>query len=1403
MARLTLTTPGEDGSIGSGNPNQLDEVIGTTTGGEVITVNQGSRVTFDPSFNSGGDTIRLPGAPGTYTVQIEGSNIILTSTNGTVVELPLGTTANTLEFDVGVSLPIAIVGNGVNIGTQTVVDGDVIGGTPSNGTTVTLTANPDGTAANPLEANIFEAPRVFTPGGNDQINSLNDDDVLEGTGTNPTLNFTFVNDVDTTDMNINPTLIGIREINIAARFDGDGTLDLQDSTGVEEINVTGLDDFSNLTVDNIQAQDGPSSTWNLSVTDSNADNGGVSFLFDEDAVDGDDDTVNLTLDGAEVDYIDIDDESFDAGLGIEALNINSTGDDNEVGTLYVEDVEEVVITGEADLRLGDREEILRAGTEQVEAFRYVGGFDDSAEGSLTTIDASDFEGDLDIVINNEATAASDETSGDDVDLSVLGGEGDDIFRLVGTVDSDEDVIDGGEGNDTLYTNASISDGSIDSVELLDIRGGHGGDETIAIDARVFGDLEEIWIRNEGSDNGVPFETANAELLVDLNFLTAAQAANIQLQHGVTSSNGLDDLTIDVALTTTTGAADLVGVRWEDQLDEEDRGINTDPRFNFTVIGQSAVEDLTLTDDDSESNTVFVTNVAAVDGTLTLLNGDAGDFLNLDVHDAGAAVDGNLYGLDTDGGVDDDLSSSSSGEDAETIQQGSVAAVRFIGDIDGTAYVGNVIVRVGEADQVIELGSGDDTVIFDALDNDTAGLNVDDAVDGGDGYDSLTFEGDEEEITIGESEWLNVNNFEQITLVGNDGEDGLAQELGENEYNLDLTEELLEQNGVAEDGGVRRIIIRNDNDLSNEDASTDAVLDDTIGGNSGVTINATELDSGYTFTYNGEEGANDTADRFILDDETINGRVIIDGGASDADGSATDWANADVLEITATGGNDDAQVTLGDLAGITNVSNFEFSNRSAADIIHRMSLTDEIADDLVNDLHAAADDGDPLVNFDGDDEEVLTITVRDNPEGTDFVFDGDFNPADTTLVLDLSEFDFGEGVILNIVEEDGGDIMFTGITQAELDDAIADGHIFISAIDGYEVEDNEDPELVSALVPAAADNTVVLRYSEALNPLTVSPADFTVLVNGAAAAISSAVVVDQDLDGVADDVVITLADEVDQDDVVTVSVDDEGVEDLAGNESAEETDVAVANGSNDLSSGDAFVFTAGADTYSDNDPIGRTINALGGADSVTTGAGADVIEGGAGADTISSGDGTDRVDGGLGDDTINVGGADGDVDFVELNFETGTDTVTGFENGFDQIEFGGQLLAENDDVGAANGSIVFYAAQDGNDDATEAFNVLTAEGAFISFTQQDTLTEANFADLGNVAGTIADQFTFTNMTIGEDLIFAIQGDATVGTAIYSFVSNDNNNVVDADELTLIGVFSDADLVQASFANASFI
>ncbi len=244
--------------------------------------------------------------------------------------------------------------------------------------------------ADKATANLFEAGQVYTPGGNDRINSLQNDDVLTGTGDNPTLNVVLGNPGDNGNAVITPTLAGIETIN--ARFDATAanmTLDLQDSTGVKAVNITRIADGQNATVQNITD---PVET--LSVANSQAPNGNVTFNFLNSAVAAADNSVKLDISNVNVANLTVQARGNTPTEGFETINLSSKGADNTIGTLTAEDLQTLNITGDQSLTLGGVGVVTRAGAgTTVEAVRAVAGLANVA-GSLTKVDASALEGDF-------------------------------------------------------------------------------------------------------------------------------------------------------------------------------------------------------------------------------------------------------------------------------------------------------------------------------------------------------------------------------------------------------------------------------------------------------------------------------------------------------------------------------------------------------------------------------------------------------------------------------------------------------------------------------------------------------------------------------------------------------------------------------------------------------------------------------------------------------------------------------------------------------------------------------------------------------------------------------------------------------------------------------------------------
>lgn len=891
---------------------------------------------------------------------------------------------------------------------------------------VTLAAGADGAPSAPVTANSFFAPPVLFPGVG-QVNTLNDEDYLLGTGNNPTLTALLGNS-NTGFGTITPNLEGIETINVA--FTGSGVsnsalgaavtqLDLQDADGVSNaINITRISDgVTTATIDNISEV-----PTDLSISNSGQVNQNVNFAFTANAVSGSKDATTLTVSNVDLASVTLQQRGANPTNGVELLTLSSVGSANAIDVLVAEDLQTLTINGDQDLTLGGTTPVVRTTTTpgQTEAFRYAAGLANVA-GSLTTIDASALTGDLDITLMSEASAPADLGTGDSVDFTVTGGSGDDTFRLLANFDSNKDVIVGGKGQDTLQVFNNFNKGAVREVEQLDIRAGVLAN-TITVNSSLITDLESVLIRNEGQTKApVTNEVASQATTVTLNNLTQVVANGITVQHSTTGNNSLANNTIVANLANAAGTNDSVGLTIVDQGDNETRGINNEPRFNVQLIA-AGVENVRINDRDSESNTVDLgsnvftgalnSDVAAHSGTLTLEGGKAGQFLNLDATANAYRYD--LTGGDADGGV---VITGTAGNRSDI---GFGAAERFTSKvIDATEHVGNIVVRVAgtsnaaDSTQVIRMGSGNDTVIFDQIDPNAinvnrAGLASGHIVDGGAGRDILGIDGEGVRVAIRDTELQNVRNFEVIRFIGNGVADDNSFNLinpaaPNNAYNIRLTGTLadgfLARNGtdveLANGRTVRRVDVINDN-LGRDDLFATRTVSLTQGGasigalstvlepittggvdvgtgvNRGVTIDATSFDLNASLSYNGAEGFKntmgiytDTADRFIFGDTGMNIAQVIDGGRIHGGqvfvvgGGATPVR----LAFETIGGvvtanrdildiRDAAVVDIGDLTNVRNVGTIEFTNTTSAIQRSELELNNATIDRLINDAIAA-------------------------------------------------------------------------------------------------------------------------------------------------------------------------------------------------------------------------------------------------------------------------------------------------------------------------------------------------------------------------------------------------------------------------------------------------------------------
>jgi hypothetical protein len=876
---------------------------------------------------------------------------------------PAGVTSKALftnKVDTGLYYGFTLGGNDVNTAAQ------ILAGITADAATVAAAKAAFGipltNGTDILAGEAFTSGLVYTPGGDDRINSLQDEDQLTGTGTNNTLTATLGNANDNGGQIVTPKLTNIQ--NVSVGFTGSGSnggnlavvgLDLQDAgTTLKNIAITRVastTDTNLARIENIK-----SVLETMSISNSNANQAGtIEFSFGTSTLIGDNKAA-LNLSDVQVGTINIGGNSSGtsaAGVsstGYETLTINSAGSANSVGLLNLPmdtgTTGKITITGDKDLTIGSTTNVFNAAVSQTESKNYQGGIA-QASGRLSAVDASAFTGNLTINLGNSIfTTGKADTSGAKQDVTITGGKGNDTFILADTLESG-DSITGGDGTDTLLVVAggNITAGTtgssiITKVEAVQVLLNNAA---ATVDFDKLPDVTGVLVRNVSNTNvAAPANSAPTPGTdtFTLNNLTAGQAAAITIQHSNTGSNAITQNVVNANLKVSTGTSDTVALTIAE-------GLNTDPRFNVTlntntfpapVLAANAVENITIVDADSESNTVALGSVASHSGVITIGTaagaGKAGTFINFDTTTVGA--NGGLNRLDVSGATAGD----GVGVVDLSLTAGQVKMVA--GTVDASAELANVTVRVSTSAAVngaqkITMGAGNDTVIFDNIQDTRAGLTISDTVAGGLGDDILVIDGDltgggfGTVVDLGASEWTNVSGFETVrTITPGAG----------NTYRLTLTDSLIAANNKA---GVLAFV--NDNDPANDAAS----IADTAGTavEAAIVLDARALNNTSKFSYNGEEGASATADRIIMSDVNFNGSHVIDGGA--VNNIPTDFSqkNADVIELrNATNG------AIGDFANIRNIGTFELTNDLAITQVSQIQLNDTIVDLLVDSYQAS-------------------------------------------------------------------------------------------------------------------------------------------------------------------------------------------------------------------------------------------------------------------------------------------------------------------------------------------------------------------------------------------------------------------------------------------------------------------
>ncbi|MDQ5767585.1 Calx-beta domain-containing protein [Thiothrix subterranea] len=224
---------------------------------------------------------------------------------------------------------------------------------------VTLTADTDS-----LTGTYFKAPVGYTPGGNDRVNTLQDEDTLIGTGGNATLDVTLGTPNDNGASIVTPKMVDVRTIN--AEFSSSVSsmeLNLQDAQGVQYVNVNRISGAGN----SATIGDMKSIPLNMTLNNTSASTNTVTFDFAAHTLDkksngtdpaaagfSDGDVGSITINNADVDRLVI--GEVDKGLNfLEKLRVDSAGSmsPNVVGALNVQNLEKLYVSGSSNLTIGD------------------------------------------------------------------------------------------------------------------------------------------------------------------------------------------------------------------------------------------------------------------------------------------------------------------------------------------------------------------------------------------------------------------------------------------------------------------------------------------------------------------------------------------------------------------------------------------------------------------------------------------------------------------------------------------------------------------------------------------------------------------------------------------------------------------------------------------------------------------------------------------------------------------------------------------------------------------------------------------------------------------------------------------------------------------------------------------
>jgi len=1092
---------------------------------------------------------------------------------------------------------------------------------------------------------------------------------------------------------------------------------------------------------------------------------------------------------------------------IETASINSISAANTLTTLALNGASSLAVTGGQSLTL-------------VQAL----------EASVTSVDASGMTGAVGLSLSADPAASA--VTG----ITITGSAGVDALR--GSA-SGADNISAGGGNDTI---TFATNGQLTALDVVD--GGDGTDTVAtantAIVASVLGGLSNVEKLSQTAAGTITL----SENVVPTNFVLSADSAqnitfndNYSQATTVTIAGDLDstdtitnnsdiDLTVvslsgdfvenDLTITGSATATDSIIMYSDGNGDWDTDGNATISGIdNLTIesnVGRTGAYSPATTMDIGPIATplTVVSNLGALDGTLTLDFDQAGTVLGTVNYTGGANVDSIKLG------TLNDTINSGAGNDIIT----SGTGVNIINTGDGVDTI-----NMGLGIDIIDAGAGNDIIKAGADD-----LLANDVIVGGEGNDVLEFLAEsysDDSVFAGLSgverikgtatnntnQTLPLNNNLSVTIIDASGvsdtlvtfkagyTNATTVELGG--ADVDNKDEIV--NGGATNANIDLTVTATDADVFKATTiitggtGTDTITITNVAAGTAVLTNATFIDvlnindftSGVDVTITG--GAN-ALTPLTVNATTMDAGEILTGNFIAATGGVTinAGAGADILS-----GGTSADTIYGN-AGIDTIDGNENSATLGADAIYGGA-----GNDIINVSTAETE-------FSNSSSTALVTDTVDGGAGTDTLA---FNDAAATLTkAELANI----SNIENLTLFSGSSITLSDeflINNPGISITLAAGTISAGA------GTTADPTLTEAVSYTAGNGNIKVTTGtadDAFNTAAGALINVSDTIDGGAGT-DTINVFNNDTYGTVTTTgdAVTLALDIYHTNIEKITVVDVATDDTVD---VTITIAAAYTGTAleiDASSLDQNALSTASEalllTQNSADTTVLTVTGGAGADIIATGAKADTVTGNGGIDTISTNAGNDSIYGGAGNDIITPGagrdyaeGGDGNDVFVisvDADFEVsgGTETLDGGA-GIDTLSF---TEAGARDVSAAEmGNVKNIEAISVGSNTGAAATVIGLGDAFFSNnngavsiianptagTAATTKIDGSSVSTGNISLTLKGNTSGTNDTLiggaGDDTLIVGYKGLAAATAVEleaadTFTGNGGNDTIVLD------------------------